>query len=422
MLASVGLITGPERDRIVAGLESIGREIASGRFRWDAALEDVHMNVEAALTKRIGEAGKKLHTGRSRNDQVAADLRLWARSDAARTDGLIRVLQRELAAKASKWAGVAFPGYTHLQRAQPVTAGHWALSYVEALERDRGRLADCARRANASPLGAGALAGSTLPLDRGRVARELGFDGVMRNSMDAVAERDFLAEHVFALSMTAVHLSRLAEDLVVYSTGEFGIVRLDEAFTTGSSIMPQKRNPDVAELIRGKCARAVGALAGMMTLLKGLPSTYDRDLQEDKTFAFDASDAVGACLEVAAPMVRTMSVDAKAAARALEGSFAEATAVAEHLVTQGVPFREAHRMVGELVKRCEREGRGLASLGAVELRRALPGATREVACCLGAESVLRRYRTEGSANPGMVRREARRWLRLLALSRRGRGG
>jgi len=414
MLAGAGLITEAQLGEIVSGLEAIAADIAAGDFEWKASLEDVHMNVEAALAERIGSAALTLHTGRSRNDQVSADLRLWVRADAEAASRRISGLQSALVDRALEWAAVPFPGYTHLQRAQPVTAGHWALSYVEAFERDRGRLADAAARANVSPLGSGALAGSTLGLDREAVAKELGFDGVTRNSMDTSGDRDFLCEHVFALAMAGVHLSRLAEDLVIYSSAEFGLLRIDEGFTTGSSIMPQKRNPDVAELVRGRSVRALGALSGLMTLLKGLPSTYDRDLQEDKRFAFDASEAVHACLEVAASMAAALAVDEAAAARALEGGFADATAVAEHLVEQGVPFREAHALVGELVARCEAEGRTLAQLGAGGIIEAVPQATEAVGACLGAENVLRRYRTAGSANPEMVRAEAERWKKLLA--------
>jgi len=414
MLAAVGIITQPERDEIVSGLEAIAANIEAGRFEWKRELEDVHMNIEAALARRIGAAAGKLHTGRSRNDQISADLRLWVRRDAAAVSARISRLQSALVDRALEWAAVPFPGYTHLQRAQPVTAGHWALSYVEAFERDRSRLADCAGRAAVSPLGSGALAGSTLPLDRDAVAEALGMDGVTRNSMDSGGDRDFLCEHVFALATAAVHLSRLAEDLVVYASAEFGLLRIDEGFTTGSSVMPQKRNPDVAELVRGKSARVLGALSGLMTLVKGLPSTYDRDLQEDKRFAFDASDTVHACLELTASMAAALAVDEAAAARALAGGFADATAVAEHLVEQGVPFREAHHMVGELVAQCEAEGKTLEELGAPGVRECLPQATEAVAECLGARNVPGLYRTAGSANPEMVRAEAERWKKVLA--------
>ena len=319
MLAEVGLLNTEELSAIEAGLEEIEQEIAGGQFTFEAGQEDIHTHIENALTEKVGSAGAKLHAGRSRNDQIATDMRLWTREEIDRVISLIHELQSALVEMAGRHADLLMPGYTHLQRAMPITAGHAFLAYVEMLERDRGRLLDARRRANVSPLGSGALAGTTLPIDRERVASELGFDGITRNSLDAVSDRDFLLEFACALSLIATHLSRFSEELVNWTSAEFGFVRIGDAFSTGSSMMPQKRNPDALELVRGKTARVVGDLLALFVLTKGLPLSYNRDLQEDKERIFDAAATVEACLEVLAALVPTIEFNTERIAAAARG-------------------------------------------------------------------------------------------------------
>jgi argininosuccinate lyase len=331
------------------------RAIVAGKFRWKDSLEDVHMNLEAALTERVS-AGAKLHTGRSRNDQVATDLRLWLRDQIAGDGAAIRTLQRVLVGLGEKNREVILPGYTHLQRGQPVTLAHHFLAYVEMLERDHGRLLDAAKRADVMPLGSGALAGSTLKLNREMTRKLLGFGSISKNSMDAVADRDFLVEYLAAAALVGVHLSRLAEDLILFSSAEFGFMRFGEAFTTGSSLMPQKRNPDMAELVRGKSGRLLGHLVSLLTVLKGLPLTYNRDLQEDKECVFDAADTLRSSLEVMAAAVDSLEVDAGACLYAVSAPELLATDVADALVKAGLPFRKAHQVVGAAVRQAEETG------------------------------------------------------------------
>ncbi len=361
-LGRAGLLAPGEVDALVAGLAGLGEEVAAGTLTWDPALEDVHMNLEAALTARIGPVAGKLHTGRSRNDQVATDLRLWSRRTIDALDGAAVGLERALVGLADREGDAILPGATHIQPAQPVLFAHHLLAYVEMLERDRGRLADCRRRANVSPLGSGALAGAGYPLDRETTARELGFDGVTANSLDAVSDRDFAAELLFACALAMVHLSRLAEELTWWSNPRFGFVRAADAFSTGSSMMPNKKNPDPAELVRGRAARVVGSLAGFLALLKGLPLAYQRDLQEDKPPLFEACATLEASLDVLAGMIATLAVDRAAMRRAADEGFTTATAVADALVRRGLPFRAAHHVVGRLVAEAERAGVGLADL------------------------------------------------------------
>lgn len=366
MLCAIGVLSEAERDAILAGLERIGRELAEGAFRFDPAREDVHMNVEATLTERIGPAGARLHTGRSRNDQVATDLRLWARDACDSVSAWVDRLALALARRAEDELDTLMPAYTHLQRAQPSRLSHHLMAYVEMLERDRGRLQDCRRRLNESPLGSGAVAGTTFKLDRARTASALGFDRPMRNSIDATADRDFLAELLAALAITQTHLSRLAEELVLWSTQEFGFVEMADAHTTGSSMMPQKKNPDVAEVVRGKTGRVVGDLVALLVTLKGLPLGYNRDLQEDKPPVFDAVAQVSQCLEVLERVVLAMRFDRDRMRRALDAGFVNATEVADYLVDKGVAFRDAHAVAGRLVAR------------AIEAKTDLPGLSLEV--------------------------------------------
>jgi argininosuccinate lyase len=361
-LGRAGLLTEAEVDDLVAGLTAIAGDVAAGRLAWDPELEDVHLNLEAALAEKVGAVAGKLHTGRSRNDQVATDLRLWTRRAIDDLDAALVAFERSLVGLAEREGTAVLPGATHIQPAQPVLFAHHLLAYVEMAERDRGRLSDARRRVNVSPLGAGALAGAGYPLDRAAVAEELGFDGVTANSMDAVSDRDFVVETLAAVALGMVHLSRLAEELTWWSNPRFGFVRVSDAFSTGSSIMPNKRNPDPAELVRGRAARVIGALTGSLAMLKGLPLAYQRDLQEDKAPLFDAVAVYGSSLAVLGGMIDTLAVDAARMREGAEEGYITATAVADALVRRGVPFRAAHHIVGTLVAQAEEAG---LTLGAV---------------------------------------------------------
>jgi argininosuccinate lyase len=347
-LAAAGIITADEQQKIENELRTIEKEIESGKFEWDRSLEDVHMNIEAALTKRIGTAGAKLHTARSRNDQVALDLRLYVKGESAALSVGLRSLQTALLDLAEQHVDVVMPGYTHLQRAQPITFSHYLLAQIEAFERDVDRLRDCGRRTDDLPLGSGALSGSTIVLDRELIARELGFSRVSQNSLDAVGDRDFVCEFLFCLAMVGLHFSRLSEDLILWSTSEFGFLEFSDAFCTGSSLMPQKRNPDMAELTRGKTGRLYGNLMSILTVLKALPSSYNRDLQEDKEALFDSVDTVHAVLEVFTAMLPELKINRQGMEAAARDPNLFATDLAEYLVRKGAPFREAHEIVGRL--------------------------------------------------------------------------
>jgi len=353
MLSDVGLITKSEFGEIQKALFEISDEITAGRFKFDKTCEDIHMAIEAALIKKIGDAGAKLHTGRSRNDQVATDIRLWMRDEIEILQTKITLIQRAFVKLASKYTEAVIPACTHLQRAQPVVIGSYLLSFVEQLGRDYQRLKNCSELLNISPLGCGAVAGSTLPLDRKSTAKQLGFEGIVWNSIDAVGDRDFCAEFIFDCALIAVHLSRLAEDWIIYSTSEFNFIRIDDKYCTGSSMMPQKRNPDLLELIRAKTGSVYGALVAMLTILKAQPSTYNRDLQEDKIHVFRAADTIGASLDMAAAIVANTKFNTKHIAAGLDSGFTDATSLAEYLVKKGIPFRKAHGIVGSLVRTCE---------------------------------------------------------------------
>ncbi len=373
MLRKIGVLTPAELRAIVKGLEAIAGEIEAGKFRWQAELEDVHMNIEAELTRRA-PAGAKLHTGRSRNDQIALDIRLWLRDEIIELDGELRSLQRALVELGGKNREVIIPGYTHLQRAQPVFLAHHLLAYAEMLERDRERQMDCFARVNVCPLGSGAIAGSTLPLDREFTAKLLGFTDakgralVTRNSMDAVSDRDFAVEFCAGAALIAAHLSRLAEDVILWASSEFNFIRIADAYTTGSSLMPQKKNPDVAELTRGKTGRVFGNLIALLTLLKGLPMTYNRDLQEDKERLFDSVDTVRASARLMAAMLRNTKVNHAACAAAAGDPALLATDLADYLVRKGMAFRQAHHAVGAVVALAERAGKPLDELTLAELQ------------------------------------------------------
>jgi argininosuccinate lyase len=368
MLADRGILSQTDADLIVSGLERIAKAIEGGEFAWDASKEDVHMNIEAALTEAIGDAGGRLHTARSRNDQVATDMRLWTREACGSIIADIDAFLEVLADQAESNILLLMPGYTHLQRAQPVRLSHHLLAWAEMLERDRGRLEDAAARMNESPLGAAALAGTTFPVDREHTASALGFARPMRNSLDAVSSRDFLLEAVSALAICSVHLSRIAEELVLWSSQEFAFMQMSDAFTTGSSIMPQKKNPDMPELVRGKTGRVVGSLMNLIVMLKGLPLSYNRDLQEDKAPVFEAFDTVHDCLAVLSGAVASARFDAARMRQALSAGFLDATEVADWLAAKGVPFRDAHHVSGRLVQKAHRVGKTLSELSLDDYR------------------------------------------------------
>jgi len=414
MLARQGILTEEEKTRIVEGLEAIREEIRAGTFPWSVALEDVHMNIEAALTERIGDAGKKLHTGRSRNDQVATDVRLWLRGEIATIRGEIRRFQRALLELAEREAETILPGFTHLQTAQPVTFGHHMMAWFEMLERDHERLGDCARRMNRCPLGAAALAGTTYPIDRDFTARELGFDAPCANSLDAVSDRDFAIEFTAAASLLMMHLSRMSEELVIWSSAQFGFVTLSDAFCTGSSIMPQKKNPDVPELVRGKSGRVFGHLVGLLTLMKSQPLAYNKDNQEDKEPLFDTVDQLKGCLKVFADMVPEITCNREAMRQAALKGFATATDLADYLVRKGVPFRDAHEVVGKAVALCVERGCDLADLTLEELRAFSDAIDEDVFDCLTLEGSVAARNHIGGTAPEQVRRAIARARERLA--------
>ena len=405
-----GLLTPEEFAQIEKGLRDIEADIDAGRFEFTIALEDIHMNIEAELTRRIGPAGAKLHTARSRNDQVATDTRLYCRAEADVLDAGIATLQRALLDRARKYATTVLPAYTHLQRGQPITVGHHLLAYVEMLGRDRSRLADCRKRLNVSPLGSGALAGSTINLDRRAIAAELGFDSVTTNSMDAVADRDYIAELIFVIGLCGVHLSRLAEDLILWTSAEFGFVTLSDAHTTGSSLMPQKKNPDVCELTRGKTGRLLGNLVSILTAIKGLPLTYNRDLQEDKEPLFDSIDTLKLTLAVNAEMIAAMEMREDRCLAAASDPMLLATDLADWLVKQGIPFRHAHELVGKAVAEAVRTGTPLDQL---DLAAIDPAYTADAAQVFSLSRALAARTNPGAPSPRNVLTEIERWEKIL---------
>jgi argininosuccinate lyase len=415
MLARQGIVSDADAADITEGLDGILAEIEAGAFTFTRALEDIHLNIEARLTERIGPAGGRLHTGRSRNDQVATDMRLWTRDTVDELDVMLADLQRALATRAEEHAATVMPGFTHLQSAQPVTFGHHLLAYVEMVGRDRGRFRDARARLNESPLGAAALAGTSFPIDRHMTAEALGFDRPMANSLDAVSARDFALEVLAAASICATHLSRFAEEIVIWSTPQFGFVTLSDAFTTGSSIMPQKKNPDAAELVRGKSGRVIGHLIGLLTVIKGLPLAYSKDMQEDKEGLFDALDTLALSIAALTGMVRDFRPNAAAMKAAAGAGYATATDLADWLVRAlGLPFREAHHVTGRLVGLAAADGRPLEDLSLDEMRSVEPRITTEVFEVLGVEKSVASRMSYGGTAPDNVRREARHWLERLA--------
>jgi len=415
MLAAKGIISKKDASAILKGLDEIEAEIRAGKFKFSRALEDIHMNVESRLKDLIGSAAGRLHTARSRNDQVAVDFRLYVREAAGDLEAGLAGLQKALAGQALKHAATIMPGFTHLQTAQPITFGHHLLAYVEMFSRDRGRFRDAMARMNESPLGAAALAGTPYPIDRNMTAKELGFKAPMRNSLDAVSDRDFALEVLAASTICATHLSRLAEEMVLWMTAQFGFVKLSDKFTTGSSIMPQKRNPDAAELVRAKPGRILGAFTALTVVMKGLPLTYSKDMQEDKEPVFDAISNLSLAIAAMEGMVSDMVADERRMREAASRGFATATDLADWLVQKlGLAFREAHHVTGSLVALAEKKGTDLEGLSLAEMQKVHPGITKDVFKAITVEASVAARKSLGGTAPANVKREAQRWLKLLS--------
>lgn len=407
---TAGLLTEDEFGAIETGLAEIKQIIEDGKFDFSIELEDIHMNIESALTSRIGEAGAKLHTARSRNDQVATDTRLYCREEIDNITALLTGLQQALLKQAEQYAAALIPGYTHLQRGQPVTVGHHLLAYVEMLDRDKSRLSDCRKRVNICPLGSGALAGSTINLDRHQIADELGFDGVTTNSMDAISDRDYMAEFLFAMALCGTHLSRLSEDLILWCSSEFGFATLSDAHTTGSSLMPQKKNPDVCELTRGKTGRLYGNLVALLTAAKGLPLTYNRDLQEDKEPLFDSIDTLTLALKVNAEMISDMSINVDTCAAAASDPLLLATDLADYLVKNGVPFRDAHELVGKAVAVSVQNNTPLDELDLTQVSEHYGANAKDI---FDLQTALAARTNPGAPSVANVQAELTRWQKSL---------
>jgi argininosuccinate lyase len=414
MLVQAGVLTAEDEQAIATGLGQIGEEIAAGHFPFDVALEDIHMNIEARLTERIGDAGRRLHTGRSRNDQVATDFKLWVRDAIDGLHAQMTAVMRALVTRAAEHAADPMPGFTHLQTAQPVTFGHHLMAYVEMLARDRGRLADCRRRLNECPLGAAALAGTSFPIDRHMTAQALGFDRPTANSLDSVSDRDFALEFLAAAAICATHLSRFAEEIVIWCSAPFRFIRLSDAFTTGSSIMPQKRNPDAAELVRAKTGRIAGSMVALLTVMKGLPLAYCKDMQEDKEPVFEAADALALSLAATEGMVRDLMPELSRMALAAGQGFATATDLADWLVrTLKLPFRQAHHVTGRLVALAESRDVDLADLDLRAMQSVEPGITSDVYNVLTVAASVASRTSFGGTAPANVAGEAARWQAIL---------
>jgi len=403
MLGEQGIIPKGDVKKIIAGLKKIAKQIEAGDFEYSTELEDIHMNIESALTDAIGDAGKRLHTGRSRNDQIATDVRMWARDQIDIIVELLTAIQSSLVHFSQKHIDVILPGCTHLQHAQPVLLAHQMLAYVEMFTRDAQRFAELRKRVNIMPLGSAAMAGTTYPIDRSMVAKELEFDSVSVNSMDAVSDRDYLIEFCSNASMVMMHLSRFSEELILWSTQEYKYIVIGDAFTTGSSIMPQKKNPDVAELVRGKVGRVYGSLTALLTLMKGLPMTYNRDLQEDKEPVFDASDTVQLCLAVVAKMIPTIKVNAEAMLDATQEGFLEATDLADYLTAKGMPFRESHEVIGNMVLHCTKNKLRFADLSLEAFQSFSKLFEKDIHAVLSPQNIVKERNTIGGTSPMRVR-------------------
>ncbi|NLO89905.1 MAG: argininosuccinate lyase [Clostridia bacterium] len=417
MLGEQGIISKEESRLIIEGLREIEREIEEGKTEFSVDAEDIHMNIEKILTEKIGEVGKKLHTARSRNDQVALDMRMYLKEEIKVIMGLLADLQQAIVDKAEKHLDVIMPGYTHLQKAQPVLFSHHLLAYFEMFQRDFERLLDCRKRTDVMPLGSGALAGTTFPIDRERVKEELGFRVISRNSMDAVSDRDFVLEFLFCASMIMMHLSRFCEEIILWSTNEFGFVEVDDAYGTGSSIMPQKKNPDVAELVRGKTGRVYGSLMALLTVMKSLPLAYNKDMQEDKENLFDALDTVKGCLQVFIPMLDTLKIFPEKMHREAQRGFANATDVADYLAEKGIPFREAHEITGRLVLYCIERGITLGDLSLEEFKKFSGAFEEDIHQRLSIESCVMRRDVPGATGPRQVSRALTESKEIIRLNR-----
>ena len=413
MLATVDLVTAEEAASIEKTLLEIKAEIDAGEFEFKSELEDIHMNIEQALIDRLGDVGRKLHTARSRNDQIATDLRLWCRDEIDQLIALLTQLQKSFVGRCDKDANTILPAYTHLQRAQPVLASHYWLAYCEKLERDKSRLIDCRKRLNNCSLGTAALAGTTLPINRQEVAAKLGFEGISQNSIDVSSDRDFVVEFAFCMTLIAEHLSTLAEEWILWSTVEYQFIKLPQKFCTGSSIMPQKVNPDVMELIRGKTARVVGNLQTLLVLIKGLPLAYNRDLQEDKLPLFDSVKTVQQCLALAAPIVSEAEIRTDSIATRLEAGFLDATTLMEYLIKRDLPQRTAHHVVGALVAKAMDQGKSLSELSLKELKDADERIEKDVYDVLGVENSVKAFVSEGSTGPDQVAKQIKAWKQRL---------
>lgn len=413
MLKKIGVLTAGELRAIESGLRKIEKQIRAGQFTWDPSLEDVHMNIESALTA-LTPAGAKLHTARSRNDQIATDLKLWCKDQIEILAGNIELLQQALVVLATRNVDVCIPGYTHLQRAQPIYLAHHLLAYVEMLERDKERLADCFKRTDVMPLGSGALAGSTIAVDRQFTCRELGFASLTRNSLDAVSDRDFVIELAFVCSLIMVHLSRLSEDLILWSSREFGFIRIGDTYTTGSSLMPQKKNPDVAELVRGKSGRVIGDLQSLLVLLKGLPMTYNRDLQEDKEALFDGVETTADALVLMAGMLEETQVQKNQCEAAVADPFLFATDIADYFVNRGIPFREAHEIVGRAVALVEKRNISLDQLTLNDWRELCPEAGPDIKKCFNLKTAMSKRKAPGAPGTRSVRQQLLEWTGKLS--------
>lgn len=414
MLVAKHILRKDEGRRIARALKEIQKEIERGKIDLSWQREDIHLAIESRLIEKLGPLGGKLHTGRSRNDQVALDERLYLRSATDNTLKGIRILQRALLKQAEKNRDVLIPGYTHLQRAQPILFAHHLLAYVSMFERDHERFVDCRNRMNRSPLGAAALAGTSFPIDRGRVARRLGFDGIIENSIDAVSDRDYLVEFISCCAVTMMHLSRLAEEIVLWSSQEWSFADIDDTFTTGSSIMPQKKNPDVSELVRGKTGRVYGDLINALTMMKGLPLTYNRDMQEDKLPMFDAADTVKDSVHVFAEMLSKTKFDKKRFEEELKQDFSTATEVADYLVRKGIAFREAHKVAGKIVRACLDRRVSLADLPLSEYRKYSPAFQSDVFKLLDPHFSVQQKKSSGSTSPEEVEKQIQKWKRILS--------
>lgn len=409
MLAEQGVLTNEESDKIAAALGEIEKEIEAGEFPFRMQLEDIHMHIEHALIERLGDVGRKLHTGRSRNDQVATDMRMWVRAAIDQIDSRLQGLQKAFCDMAQRESTTIIPAYTHLQRAQPVLAAHYCLAFCEKFERDRERLMDCRKRVNRLSLGTAALAGTTIDINRDSVAMKLDFDELMRNSLDSSSDRDFVIEFAFCLSLIAIHLSNWAEDWIIWSSTEFGLIKLPHEFCTGSSIMPQKINPDILELTRGKSARVIGDLQTLLVLAKGLPLAYNRDLQEDKPALFDAFDTVEGCLSLAAPLVAGAAMNREKIDAEIERGFLDATTLMEFFIKRGMPQRNAHHLIGQLVKKATAENKTLAQLSLEEFQAFDATLDSSIYDVLGVENAVNAFCSFGSTAPERVQQQIAKW-------------